>query len=61
MTHLSVLELWRECLTWTVCAPCRVGVCEQEEITLTRALDPLKKGVVPSYRLIKKLEAAPIF
>lgn len=51
-----MLELWREVFTWTV-----AWVCEQEEITLTRALDPLKKGVVPSYRLIKKLEAAPIF
>ena len=34
------------------CFPRRV----QEEITLIRALDPLKKGVIPSYRLIKKLE-----
>lgn len=35
-------------------------LCEQEELTLTRTLDPLKKGIIPSYRLIKKLEAAPV-
>lgn len=35
-------------------------LCEQDELTLTRTLDPLKKGIIPSYRLIKKLEAAPV-